>query len=543
MTWWTGFVSLPRAHIALLVSGIGFLLGVLVTTDLSRVQQVAITVGILAIVAALLALVRFLVSRETQRTQALLDALPNPTYLKIPDGKFHAVNSAWERFFGIPRIVVTGKTTPELEPGERVLIAPLDASDQNVRQRTGFHVYEDVLSGPNGGRYDAIVCKAACIAPDGKVAGLVGTIIDITDRKRAERRLAMEHAVTRVLADAENLDTVVPTIIATICATMGWHYGALYKDHPDQDMLRCEHMWGIDTARIREFIEAVGRRSVRPGDDPGKGIIRRAFALRKPVWISNIAIDETLRRKSLVVQAGLHGAFAFPVRAGNQVLGILEFFHAEVLEPDATLLDIAESIGGQIGQYIVRRRTENEKHRAMHDAVTGLPTRLLFMERLEHAVVQAQRHDRRLAVMFIDLDRFKLVNDTLGHEAGDLLLKEMSRRLKLSLRQGDTVARLGGDEFVMLLEEITNDRDILAIGQKLITELGAPFAIGPNTATVTASIGVSTYPTDATDPATLLRHADAAMYRAKANGRNLCQLYSHGTNPSPRQTLRIVKGE
>jgi diguanylate cyclase (GGDEF)-like protein len=302
-------------------------------------------------------------------------------------------------------------------------------------------------------------------------------------------------------------------------------------------------MWGIDTPQIREFIAAVGRRAVSAGDDPAKGIIRRAFALRKPVWISNIAIDETLRRKSLVVKAGLHGAFAFPVRAGNQVLGILEFFHADVLEPDATLLDIAESIGGQIGQYIVRRRTESEKHRAMHDAVTGLPTRLLFMERKEHAVVQAKRHELRLAVMFIDLDRFKLVNDTLGHEAGDSLLKEMSRRLKLSLRQGDTVARLGGDEFVMLLEEIASDRDVLLIGQKLIAELGAPFAIGPNSVTVTASIGVSTYPADAPDPATLLRHADAAMYRAKANGRNLCLLYSDATTPSPRQILHIVKGE
>jgi diguanylate cyclase (GGDEF)-like protein/PAS domain S-box-containing protein len=543
MTWWTGFTSLPRAYVALLISGIAFLVGVLVATDLSPVQQIAITVGLLATVAALLALVRFLVSRETHRTQALLDALPNPTYLKTTDGKYHAVNSAWEHFFGIPRIVIAGKATPELDPAERVIVAPLDASDQNVRQRTGFHVYEDVLSGPDGSRHDAIVCKAACITADGKAAGLVGTIIDVTDRKKAERRLAMEHAVTRVLADAENLDNVVPTIIATICATMGWHYGAMYKYHSDQGMLRCEHMWGIDTPQIREFIAAVGRRSVRPEDDPGRGIIRRAFALRKPVWISNIAIDETLRRKALVVKAGLHGAFAFPVRAGNQVLGILEFFHAEVLEPDATLLDIAESIGGQIGQYIVRRRTENEKHRAMHDVVTGLPTRLLFMERLEHAVVQAQRHDRRLAVMFIDLDRFKLVNDTFGHEAGDVLLREMSRRLKLSLRQGDTVARLGGDEFVMLLEEITNDRDILLIGQKLIAELGAPFSIGSNTVTVTASIGVSIYPADATDPATLLRHADAAMYRAKANGRNLCQLYSNETTPSPRQTLRIVKGE
>ena len=288
--------------------------------------------------------------------------------------------------------------------------------------------------------------------------------------------------------------------------------------------MRCEEMWGIDTPPIREFMASVGRRTVSVNDG-GKGLVRRTFALGKPVWIPNIATDETLQRKSLVVKAGLHGAFAFPLRGGNEVLGILEFFHADVLQPDAMLLQIAESIGSQIGQYIVRRKAEAEKHLAMHDAVTGLPSRLLFMERLEHAVVQAQRHGRRLALMFIDLDRFKIVNDTLGHEAGDMLLKEVSGRLKLRLRESDTVARLGGDEFVMLLEEIASRENALSIGQKLIGELCEPYSIAGQEVTVTASIGVSTYPEDGVDAATLLRHADAAMYRAKAKGRNVCELY------------------
>jgi diguanylate cyclase (GGDEF)-like protein len=209
--------------------------------------------------------------------------------------------------------------------------------------------------------------------------------------------------------------------------------------------------------------------------------------------------------------------------------------HPDVLEPDPMLLAIGESIGSQIGQYIVRRRAETEKHVAMHDTVTGLPSRLLFMETLEHAVVQAQRHGRPLAVMFIDLDRFKLVNDTLGHEAGDTLLKEVARRLKLRLRKGDTVARLGGDEFVMLLEDITSTRDTLLVAQKLISDIAAPYSVAGEQVTVTASIGVSRYPEDGADSATLLRHADAAMYRAKSNGRNLCQLYSdrYSAPPTP----------
>jgi len=141
-------------------------------------------------------------------------------------------------------------------------------------------------------------------------------------------------------------------------------------------------------------------------------------------------------------------------------------------------------------------------------------------------MLQAQRHQRRLAVMFIDLDHFKLINDSLGHEAGDMMLQELSRRLKVRLRQGDTVARLGGDEFVMLLEESTSLPKTLLIAQKPLRELTEPCLLAGQEVTVTASIGVSTYPEDGLDAATLMRHADAAMYDAKANGRNLCQLYS-----------------
>ncbi|HZN24520.1 MAG TPA: GGDEF domain-containing protein, partial [Burkholderiales bacterium] len=125
--------------------------------------------------------------------------------------------------------------------------------------------------------------------------------------------------------------------------------------------------------------------------------------------------------------------------------------------------------------------------------------------------------------------------DTLGHEAGDLLLKETSRRLKSNLRAGDTAARLGGDEFVMLLEDISSEDDMRSVGQKLIAELAAPFAIAGTEVTVTASIGVSTFPRDGQDAGSLLRYADAAMYRAKGNGRNLCAVYSDAQDLEDRQ--------
>jgi diguanylate cyclase (GGDEF)-like protein/PAS domain S-box-containing protein len=513
---------------ALLVLLVGTALsaGVSIAIDMWREERVALLLVGLSVTAGLAGLVQYLISRETQRVASvMLEALPHPVYFKGTDGRYRAVNSAWEAFFGITREGVIGKTSQDLHPHELAVMARLDASDETLRQRPGFQVYEDVISTMDGSRHDTIVCKATCLSTSGRVAGVVGTIIDISDQKRIERRLTMQHAVTRVLAEADNPNEVVPTIIRTICEMMGWHYGALYRYHARDQVLRCEQMWGIERPNIRRFMEAVGRRSVSV-DTSGKGLVRRTFALGKPVWISDIANDETLQRKELIVKAGLHGAFAFPLTAGNEVLGILEFFHSDIVDPDAMLLEVAESIGRQIAQYIVRREAEAEKHLAMHDVVTGLPNRLLFTSRLDHALVQAQRHRRRLAVMFIDLDRFKLVNDTLGHEAGDTLLKEVGRRLKTNLRAGDTAARLGGDEFVMLLEDIAAEDDMLAVGQKLIDEVARPITIGHADVTVTASIGVSTFPTDGADAAMLLRNADKAMYRAKSRGRNLCALYA-----------------
>jgi diguanylate cyclase (GGDEF)-like protein len=289
-------------------------------------------------------------------------------------------------------------------------------------------------------------------------------------------------------------------------------------------------MWTIDTPAMAAFATSAAHRTVKP-DKAGSGLVRRTFAAREPVWISDISRAAGLNRKALVERAGLHGAFAFPLMASGQVLGVLEFFHRDVREPDDMLIEIARSIGSQIGQFIVRMQAEEAvKFVAMHDALTHLPNRVLFNQRLEQAIAQAQRHGKRLAVMFIDLDRFKVINDTLGHEAGDQLLREVAQRITENLRTGDIVARLGGDEFVVLLEDLRERGDIVSVAEKLIAALGANFVLSGSEVHVTASIGVSTYPTDARDQRSLLRFADIAMYRAKEQGSNTFQFYSDQIN-------------
>ncbi len=165
----------------------------------------------------------------------------------------------------------------------------------------------------------------------------------------------------------------------------------------------------------------------------------------------------------------------------------------------------------------LRRQVEEIEHQAMHDSLTGLPNRVLFRDRVEQALHGAKRQTGEVAVMFLDLDRFKEVNDTLGHESGDVLLREVGQRLAHSLRAGDTVARLGGDEFAVLATGLDDADDALVVARKLRQAVEWPFTLRGLTLEVEASIGIALFPEHGTDVDTLLRHADVAMYQCKEN--------------------------
>ncbi len=352
----------------------------------------------------------------------------------------------------------------------------------------------------------------------------------------------MEHAVTRVLAEADTLASAVPRIIQTICEAMGWHCGTRWKWDKDTGLLRCRDCWGIDAPEIQEFLASCLTHRLKP-EGERKGLVRQAFVTGKPVSITDITSEQSFERMALAAKAGLHGGFAFPLLLGSEVHGVMEFFHRDVRAPDETIEQIAQSIGSQIGQYIVRKQAEEAvQFVATHDALTSLPNRVLFNQSLDRALALAKRHGRRLAVLFIDLDRFKLINDTLGHDAGDNLLMEIARRLTGSLRASDTVARLGGDEFVVLVEEVTDPAYIIDVAQKLIEALGEPLTLSDQEYRMTASIGIASYPDDAGDMQGLLKNADIAMYRAKEQGRNNFQFYSERMNVHSVERLTMESG-
>jgi len=185
------------------------------------------------------------------------------------------------------------------------------------------------------------------------------------------------------------------------------------------------------------------------------------------------------------------------------------------------------------------KHAQRIEYLAYHDGLTALPNRSLFNKLLSQAISQAHRHGRSLAVAFIDLDRFKQINDTLGHEAGDELLKEVASRLKTCLRDSDTVARLGGDEFVVLLTELEDEKDAATVAQKIIVTIAKPFVLLGQEFRVTASIGISTYPKDGRDEQTLTKNADIAMYQAKDDGKNNFQFYSERMNANSLERLGL----
>jgi diguanylate cyclase (GGDEF)-like protein len=246
-------------------------------------------------------------------------------------------------------------------------------------------------------------------------------------------------------------------------------------------------------------------------------------------WIIRRQVAAPLARLSLAADAVARGDAGVVLDASeDHELGRLagNFMHmaARVHERDEALTARAQELEHEVAER--RLSQQRMQQMATHDALTGLANRTLLSERLNQALAAADRSTQTIAVLFIDLDHFKQINDTLGHDAGDAVLRQIADKLSLLLRRSDTLCRLGGDEFVLLLPAVGHRADAVQVAEKIIASLGVPIEVSGSSFTITPSIGISCFPEDGDDAETLLKNADIAMYRAKESGRNAFQCYT-----------------
>ena len=356
-------------------------------------------------------------------------------------------------------------------------------------------------------------------------------------RQQAERQLALLEAVAAAANQAETVEGAMRVTIEALCTGLGFPLGHLFRVQGD-DLISAGLWHDADPDRYQDFRRLTERTEFRRG----VGLPGRALETGRPVLVGDVKNDPAFVRLGPGSDLPIAGAFAFPVLVGDEVVAVIEVFAEAVLEPDQSMLDLVGQVGTQLGRVVERDRARQDvAHHAMHDALTGLPNRVLLLDRLRSALARGQRSACQVAVLFIDLDRFKSINDADGHKAGDAVLMETAQRLDGVLRPGDTIARLGGDEFVVLCEDIDDERMAMEIAERFQLQLLRPYT-GPHGQEhlVSASIGIA-LSGDAVGPEALLADADAAMYRAKKRGGGRHELFNEEMRDLLLSRIRIER--
>jgi diguanylate cyclase (GGDEF)-like protein/PAS domain S-box-containing protein len=426
--------------------------------------------------------------------QQLIETVPQPIFFKHADGRYLGVNKAWEAFFGIPREQFIGKSVFELYPDNQDLARKHHAKDRELFDNPGSQSYEAAIVAADGRVHHTIYNKATFNRDDGSVAGLIGTITDVTELKETEAALRRSEGRFRDLTELSS----------------DWYW--------EQDA----------NFRFTQMSSKIYEVSLDAGEHIGK--------TRWEMPLLGVMPEQWEAHKSLLASHEPFQDFVYQRYDTNGNLRIISTSGRPIFDEQGSFTGYRGT-----GRDITEQKQVEEKirHMAHHDALTGLPNRVLLHDRVSQAIAQAQRNREVLAMLFIDLDRFKTVNDSLGHHVGDLLLKTVGRRLETCTRGSDTVARIGGDEFVVLLGELDQPEDARHVAQKVLDALSEPVTIDTHELKVTPSIGICVYPHDGADVETLMRNADTAMYHAKQMGRNNYQFFTQAMNDAAQERLLL----
>ncbi len=371
---------------------------------------------------------------------------------------------------------------------------------------------------------------------------------EVAERRYAEERLQVRgerllyhrnQLMALARRDRADLGESLAEILATACTTLRLDRASYWRMLADGRGVRCELVHrpdgGADPVPAADLV------------DPGEHPAYFGAIVANEIIAAEDAESHPATRSlgpGYLRPLGITATLDAPVWLDGRVVGLVccEVTHgARAWQPEE--VDFASGIATMIALAIEasqRLDAEGKLMRLAHyDALTGLPNRNLLADRLRQALVFASRHRMRVALMFLDLDRFKNINDSLGHHVGDQILKEVAARLTRGLRGGDTVARLGGDEFVVVLQEVRNAHDAAMVAQNLLRDLAPPYLVDGRELHVSASVGITLYPDDGRDGDVLMQNADVAMYHVKDGGRNNYQFFAATMNQQANRRLAI----
>jgi diguanylate cyclase (GGDEF)-like protein/PAS domain S-box-containing protein len=411
---------------------------------------------------------------NTEQLSLITDNIPGLISHVDRDLRYLFVNAQYERWFGMPPSAIVGRRIPDIVGAEafarfepyirRVLTGERVSFESTIKIITGEVVHGRATYIPD-------------VGPDGEVRGHFTLVTDITERVQATQK-------DQKLSSA--IEQTADSVIIT------------------------------DREGVIEY--------VNPAFEAVTGFTSAEVLGRKPNIVKSDRHDELFYRE--LWNTILRGEVFRAVFINRRKDGVL--YHEE-----KTITPLRDANGAithfvSTGKDITDRVRAEEQlsYLAHHDELTGLPNRTLFSDRLNQAMIDAERHERLVAVVFLDLDRFKNINDTLGHETGDRLLKGVTERLLGAVRRGDTVARMSGDEFTIVLADMAHVDDAARVAQKILDVFTQPYHINGRDLFMSASLGITIFPFDTRDAGELLRNADVAMYRAKEAGRNVYQFYT-----------------
>ena len=382
---------------------------------------------------------------------------------------------------------------------------------QRAIDEGGVFSYDHPILRPDGTR--EVHARGEMIEEGGR-RRVVGTLQDVSDRRRAEdeaaRRVDQQAKVAalgqRALASAAAND-LVREAATTVAAVLEVESAAVCQLEPE--------VRGFVVRAAVGYPEGTVGRTVPAGRASQAGFtVERG----EPIVVEDWSKERRFGKSQPVRELGAVSGATVPIQAGGDTFGILGVQSSRRRAFSSEDVSFLQSVANVLANAIERQASEERiRHQALHDGLTGLPNRHLFLDRLGHALAKSERDASAVAVLFCDLDRFKLVNDSLGHESGDSLLRAVSPRLRNAMRPGDTVARFGGDEFGILVEDITSELDATHVAERVASALARPFVLGGREHFVTASIGIAIGGAGEM-PEALIRDADAAMYRSKDRG-------------------------